>query len=468
MTATSMAGASDIDNSRLDVLGCQPSLFKLYTQIAFVYAIVDEQAARDHAIEVLRSGLDSLAAQLPWLSGHVVNENSGPSRTGSFRIVESKEIPLVVEDLSFVAGAPTSDELCNAHFPFSMLDEKLIAPCMTLNLPGQAVGLVSETGPVLAAQASFVSGGLILTIVGQHNVMDMIGQAAIMTWLSAACAGRQLTQEQLAIGNMDKSTTIDLFDDHWQPDEQWIRRLQAPTLPSPPREPSSSDSVSETLWAYVTFSAQTVAALKQLATTTKDPAIDYITSDDAVCAFTWKHLSRARAARLDAKQATVFARAVDLRSRLGVPATYPGTLTNMAYNDSSLEEVRRSSLGQIASKLRQALNSPDLARDTRALATVIDRLDEKGSISITAPVDPSTGIMLSSWASVKLHELDFNLGLGKPLAVRRPAFTPVESLMYIMPKSSSGETVVGMCLRSEDWTGLKGDGEWTAHVTYIG
>ncbi len=53
-------------------------------------------------------------------------------------------------------------------------------------------------------------------------------------------------------------------------------------------------------------------------------------------------------------------------------------------------------------------------------ATVIDRLQDKGRISITAPVDPSTGIMLSSWASVKLHELDFNIGLGKPLAVRRP------------------------------------------------
>ncbi|KAF6766853.1 Transferase [Kalmanozyma brasiliensis GHG001] len=457
-----------MDSSRLDVLGCQPSLFKLYTQIAFIYAIVDEQAARDDAIRVLRSGLDHLAAQLPWLSGHVVNEDSSPSRTGSYRIVESKEIPLVVQDLSLVDGALTLDELRNAQYPFSMLDEKLIASCMTLNLPGQTAGLVAETGPVLAAQANLVAGGLILTIVGQHNVMDMVGQATIMTWLSAACAGRPLTQEQLAIGNMDKSKAIDLFDEHWQPDEQWIRRLQVPAPSSPPSEAELSIAAPQSLWAYVSISAESVAALKRLATATKDPAIDYITSDDAVCAFIWKHLSLARATRLDAKAATVFARAVDLRSRLVVPATYPGTLTNMAYNESSMEEVGRSSLGQIASKLRHALNSPSVAHDTRALATVVNRLDDKGSISITAPVDPSTGIMLSSWASVKLHELDFNLGLGKPLAVRRPAFIPVESLMYMMPKSSSGETVVGMCLRSEDWSALMRDGDWASHVRYIG
>ena len=55
-------------------------------------------------------------------------------------------------------------------------------------------------------------------------------------------------------------------------------------------------------------------------------------------------------------------------------------------------------------------------------------------------------IMLSSWAKLDCYELDFNLGLGKPDSVRRPQFAPVESLIYLMPKTLDGEIVVGICL----------------------
>ena len=48
------------------------------------------------------------------------------------------------------------------------------------------------------------------------------------------------------------------------------------------------------------------------------------------------------------------------------------------------------------------------------LTTVLDQQQDKASISITAPVDSSTGIMLSSWAFAKLHQLDLGLGLGVP------------------------------------------------------
>ncbi len=39
--------------------------------------------------------------------------------------------------------------------------------------------------------------------------------------------------------------------------------------------------------------------------------------------------------------------------------------------------------------------------------------------------------------------------------------------MYIMPKGASDETVVGMCLRDEDWTMLKQDKEWTRFAMYL-
>ncbi|KAJ9475220.1 Trichothecene 3-O-acetyltransferase [Pseudozyma hubeiensis] len=457
-----------LKNEQLDILGSVPSLFKLYTQISFIYAFSgkDQHQIERHVTTTLRRGLDDLSKQLPWLSGKVVNEGSGSGKTGTFRIVKASEIPLVVKH--FDKAALTVDKLDGARYPFALLDEELVAPCMTLNLPGQQVGLVGETGPVLALQLTFMSDGLILTIVAQHNVMDMVGQSSVMTWLSKACPGTKLTQEELTIATIDKSRVLTLFNKDWTPDEAWLDRLRI--KPATATQTQTQDNASPTVtWGYVAFSTESVAALKRMATETKDPESSYITSDDAVCALIWKCLSRARAARLDANSSTVFARAVDLRARIGVPTRYPGTLTSMTYNHSSLGAVSAEPLGKIAANLRSQLNSPSLARDTRALATVLDRLDDKASLSITAPVDPSTGIMLSSWASVKLHDLDFGLDLGHPLAVRRPAFIPVESLMYIMPKNpSSGGAIVGMCLREQDWTLLSHDREWVQYASYIG
>ncbi|KAK9234042.1 hypothetical protein V1525DRAFT_414391 [Lipomyces kononenkoae] len=76
--------------------------------------------------------------------------------------------------------------------------------------------------------------------------------------------------------------------------------------------------------------------------------------------------------------------------------------------------------------------------------------------------------MLSSWARQNFYELDFNLGLGKPEALRRPKFFPVENLIYILPRRLDGELVVAICLRGEDMDWLKAHEEFVKYWNYIG
>ncbi|KAL6231089.1 transferase family-domain-containing protein [Aspergillus navahoensis] len=384
----------------LDILETPPTLHRLYTQICSVYP-VPEPSAHEHIA-------------FPWLAGVVVNEGATEGVTGTFRITPTAEIPFV------------------AKFPFTMLDESFIAPCMTVNPPGSSVGLIADTGPVFAVQVNFIRGGLILTFVGQHNVMDMAGQATIINWLSRACHNLPLSVEELSIGNMDKSK-------------------------------SSSQKATTTPWEGPSVSswhsAATSQGLKSLATQTKDPRCGFISTDDAICAFIWKCVSRARVSRLKPETPSTFARAVDARQCLGISNKYPGVLSNMAYSKSSLELIIEEPLGIIASHLRRQLDPKvrDLAYDTRALATFLNR-----------SVDVSSGMSLSSWAKVNLYDLDFNLGLGKPEVVRRPRFVPVESLIYMMPKSLNGALAVALCLRIEDWERLNADEEWKKYATYIG
>ena len=89
-------------------------------------------------------------------------------------------------------------------------------------------------------------------------------------------------------------------------------------------------------------------------------------------------------------------------------------------------------------------------------------------ISFMATLDLSTDIMISSWTKIDCYGLDFNLGLGKSEAVRRPQFVPVESLTYFMPRAPDGEIAVAICLRDENMEKLRADEEFAKYGRYIG
>lgn len=107
------------------------------------------------------------------------------------------------------------------------------------------------------------------------------------------------------------------------------------------------------------------------------------------------------------------------------------------------------------------------AYHTRALVTFLDRTPDKNTVSSIATLDPSADFMFSSWAKLDCYELDFHLGLGKPDAVRRPRFEPVESLIYLMPRTLDGKIAAVVCLRDEDMERLRADEEFPKYERYI-
>lgn len=142
----------------------------------------------------------------------------------------------------------------------------------------------------------------------------------------------------------------------------------------------------------------------------------------------------------------------------------------MTYHTHTLQKLVEEPLGGVASQLRSAVDpkTSNLGNSTRALATLINRAPDKSIISVTAALDLSTDIILSSWAKLDCYELDFGLGLGKPEAVRRPRFEPVESLIYLMPRTLDGEITVGLCLRDEDLERLRADEDFARYGSYVG
>ena len=452
-------------NEPLDLLA-EPSLFKLYTQICFCFSMPDA-SAYPAVIDPLLKGLERLSASFPWLTGQVVATNPGDGSPDIFTIKPLRQVPeLVVVDYREQPEVATMDALKRAEFPFSMLDESVVAPRKTI--PGGSGQSAAETAPVFLVQVTLIAGGLLLTFLGQHNTMDMTGQGQIMRLLAKACRSEPFTTEELASGELAPQPLIPLLDESYKPGPELAYQIvrPRPVADDIPRQSSPP----ECTWAYFTFPSASLTSLKFIAMENITVPVSYISTDDALSAFIWQSVIRARLPRLHPTDESTLARAVDVRRYMHVPQTYTGVMQNMTYHTDTLQKLVEEPLGNVACRLREAVDpkTSNLKYNTRALATVLERAQDKSRVSITATLDLEVDIMLSSWSKVECWDLDFNLGLGKPEAVRRPRFEPVESLIYLMPRGRDGEVAVAVCLRNEDMGRLRADEEFTRYGKHIG
>ncbi|KAI4606501.1 hypothetical protein J4E83_010092 [Alternaria metachromatica] len=483
----------------IDLMGAQPALFKLYTQLALFFPLSEEEgqvpASRDTTVitAIITAGLAELAKTFPWVAGQVVdvnaNANSHSDDSDSddrakplFRIRPYEPVPqCIVRDYTSDAEIASLAQIIDAGFPMRMLGEETWAPCPTLAAlgfdPRKASGEDDRPAPVMLVQISYIRGGMVLCVNLQHNVCDMMGQAAVIGWLSKACAGEEFTREERKVGNMVRTGVVPLIED-----EGWVpgMELQNQLFPPAPTVVKEEDTAESTVagapvkcrWVYFDFSASSLKTLKDLATTTlPQDFTSFISTDDALTAFIFLSVLRARQTRLPPSTPTTLARAVDARRYLNIHPNYPGILQNMAYTRYTLSTLLSTPLGHIAATMRHSVDpaASDIAFRTRSLVTFLAQSpDNAAKTSPTATLDMSVDVALSSWTKVPAYEWDFGRGLGKAVAVRRPGFVPVEGLVYLMPKGREGSVAVAMCLREEDLGVLKRDGEWERMATYVG
>ena len=464
-----MPGSINAENTDvcLDVFGQQPRL-SIHTQICLCFP-VPHSAIELRLSSTLTCGLERLTASFPWVAGQVVGKDSISSGIGVFKIKISETIPrLVIKDLRSNPSAPTMESLKQANFPMSMLNEALFAPRDTFPAAEHA----EEPSPVFLLQANLIIGGLVLTFLGQHQTMDITGQGQIMHLLSKACHNEPFANDELSSGNLERQNLIPLIDDY-KPGAELATHLVK-------RVPYCNDttngiwspmgSSSRCTWVSFVVASASLAALKSMALKKISSNATYISTDDALSAFVWQSVIRARFDRLLPTTKATFARAVDVRGYVGIPPSYPGIVQNMTYTTYQLQELVTLSLGEIASALRVALNpeTTNLSFHTCALITYLQSQDDKSKVSPLALLDLTKDVALSSWAKVDCYSLDFNLGLGLPEAVRRPQFKTLEGFVYFMPRKHDGEIAVAICLHEEDMERLKVDENFIKFARYDG
>jgi hypothetical protein len=483
----------------LDLFGQHPGL-QLYTQILFAFALPDG-IPEGHVTGTLEKGLQTLAQTFPWTAGAVVNEGQGDGNTGIFKIATLADTPgLVVKDLRHDA-ARSLKALQDARFPARLLDEAFVAPRQTLPVPEEEGAVM----PVFVVQASFVEGGLLLCFVGHHCAMDMTGLGQVIRLLSKACSGEEFTAEERMEGSRDRAHLLDELLLEAEDIDVGDQILAPPVVstndPANEQEPTGEEAAveePECSWSYFNFTASALAALKQEATATLPPTTPFISTDDALTALVWQSVTRARASRLPPTERTTLGRAVDARRYLAISPLYPGLLNNLVYETHTVASLQRTPLGALAASLRAAvdpspsssspssfspsssspssssssrpLSSSQVRQRTLATAALLARTPDKSAVDFMAAIAPHTDVALSSWAKEgpALCGLAFGMGLGPPVAVRRPAFVPFEGLAYFMPRAREGDVAVLVCLRKEDLALLREDEVFARCASFVG
>lgn len=438
----------------LDTFGQQT--FTINIQSCFCFPVPDA-TAHSEIIDTLARGLERLHGSFPWLTGQVVNEGSGDGHTGHFMIRPTEDIPhLLVKNIQHDPLVPAMNVLRRANFPMSMLDQDTLAPRKIF--PDS-----SESAPVFLIQANFITGGLLLTFVAQHNAMDATGLGQIIYLFSKACCNEPFTPQELQDGNLPRRDIVPLLEDTQALGIELDRYI---VKTAPYR--NVFDLPPKCTWTSFKISPSSLKSLKSIAMESLTSS-SFVSTDDTLTAFVWQSVARGRMLRLNPSSQSTIMRAVDARGLLGIPPLYPGPIQTNVYSGYTLQELTDEPLGGVALQLRSALNDKShLEYHTRAIATFLSSTLDKNIFSFGATLDTSVGLIFSSWAKVQSYNFDFNLGLGLPEAVRKPRCNEVEGLTFRLPNTLEGEAVVALCLRDEDVERLWLDVNFVKYAEHIG
>jgi len=443
----------------LEIFG-QNDVLSIMTPFVYIYPCADPDISK--FTDTIQRGLVRLTKAFPWIAGKIINTGRTGTSSGVFSITSHTSIPkFVVKDWRKDNNAPTMAQLAESEVPCSMLKEEFFAPITVLPSGDE------DRAPLLQLQLSIITGGVVLSVMANHQAMDGTAQDQICYLLDKACTRIPFTEEEIQIGNMERKGIVDIFNvnDDWQPPLKSMYRAN-PTSRKKQNEKENPVEEVEHHWISVLFSPSSLSTLKS--TISRDLESGFVSTDDALTALIWQSLAKARLARYRPSTTSTIGRSVNPRKYLGIPATYPGYISNNAYSTHTLQNLASSSLSSIAAELRSKVSDiPGIRDTTKEFATLLHRATNRNEININATLDLDVDVIFSSWANMRGYAFDFGLGLGKPTYLRRMDHLGVPSLGFLLPKRPDGENVLSICLRTDDIAILRSDPVFTTYGRFL-
>ncbi|KAI4132405.1 MAG: hypothetical protein LQ347_002603 [Umbilicaria vellea] len=411
----------------------------------------------------LRQGLALTLSEIPFLGGCVVPEEGSRGRV-QIQVDKGYGMRFPRRHHTNVSPRDSSPksykELKAAHFPISELDSEKLSPLVTLP--------TSSTPAVMAVQANFMNEGLLLTTSIHHSASDATALASILkVWAKHT---RTVTE----VDKLPPPAAID-----WRAmDRSPLMKGQAkPNIKDYPElrmrehiEVTTEERVSLSLsspprtYGIFYFSPSHLAQLK-LAAAPVDPAKPWVSTNDALCALVWRHMSRARglgSSMSDRHDLVQFACAVQGRRRLSppMPDNFLGNCVTWCLAELDIESLTSaaSPLYNIACTLRSAITRID-SDHLQGLIGVVESVPDPTHLENTQYDDPGRNLVSSSVADMELHQLDWGASIGRWELMRTAAqaSTGGVAVCGILPRLADGGLEVILGLETEAMAALRAD-----------
>ncbi|KAJ5382594.1 Transferase [Penicillium concentricum] len=432
-------------------------LLNAYTQLLFGFKL-PANVDRDAIVASLQGAFDKLKAEIPWLGWQVARE-SGPGG-----ILKAMPWPTdVPEERIRVKNcddliAPMA-KLVSAGVPIHMLDGSVLTPWPALPQPRGLEG----PDPVVALQANFVSGGLILNLSSHHTIIDGSGIYQFVNLLALVMSGKEIPAADLEQANRDRSRVIPLIP-RSEPVKSYshLRRPPGYTWAAPSSPP---------MWCYFKMP---VNALARLVKSVKDdpssnkPGSLMVSENDIFSAFAWQRLCAVRVANgQPPERSSKLGRAIDGRMAMGVPLTYMGHMVCHALVRLPLNQVAKLPLPQIAQALRRELNQANTPWSIRSFATFMAREPDTSTLLYGGTHDARADLMVTATGQATPLPTSWGPLLGRSCFFRRPTAAPIPGCL-IINEAEGAFIPLTLCMPEEDINGLKKDPVWKQYVRYVG
>ncbi|KAL6704403.1 hypothetical protein ACN47E_008255 [Coniothyrium glycines] len=482
--------------------------YRVYIRQLIFFDFPDPGKA-DAAFHALRHGLAATLCRFPYLAGKASVRSDLPQ--GELRIQYPSPIHTSLESTRILNDQMNFQK--DAQLEYHLLKEKSFPPC---TLPAStfcpfllrhqvglddgdpyAEGPVSFTKrmplPVFAAQATFIPGGLILSVWSLHALADGIGISRVLeTWSAEVRAFHQHFPQTSLMCKIPNTHRGDY-------NEEWLRCRYAvaeydPSAPrralahyahrandkKPPKIFEDRPTLRRQPYGVATsvlrMSSYKISELSSyLSVLTKDKVSPFV----ALATLLWTHIIQARLSllqRLDDPTITLGVIA-DLRRSVGYPYTAPDFIGNLVRSTESC--VRLTTASGILNRERPIVSRDMIVFALKILDSIhavtkdwtIDRLHELKAYgqSDTAGVRYTNGpdLYITSWVKMGADfEWDIpGTSSAKPAAIRRASWVS-EGGITVLPrrKDTDAPFEVQISLAEDDLRSLiksLRNGGWT-------
>ncbi|KAJ4354466.1 uncharacterized protein N0V89_006203 [Didymosphaeria variabile] len=430
----------------------------------------------DDAVGALKAGFAATIRQLPFLAGTIRLSDAETGRL-AIQYPESPFDELIDQIFTISYGQAGNPDLEYTKmekdgFPPLPMWRDVFCPSLLRNHPGlddeYAAGLISFKKelpvPVLAAQATFVRGGLVLSVYSQHNAIDGSGTAKLYKIWS----NHTRLRGSMTIPNVDEGHRASLDSQRLLFDglAEGAKVSDYPDVRFPGTPRSSPLLRKETYKLVSKIFVFPAATISELAATLSSTTGKRISSFVALISLIWTNVTIARSAALADKNihSTMLDMAFDHRKNLdehlkdsymgncvtGIQASAPVSAMLFQTSDDS---VYGEQLAPIASAISYKLSSITLDF-LKARLNLFSRTPSPWQLHSHADVQNGPDLFVTSWMHIGTGcawKIPGTTTEG-PVAIRKPQ-SHIEGLVHILPKVriENGFPALDVLVCLEEW-----------------